>query len=104
MPACRTCGLACLRELDLANTRVTDAGLRHLEKVPSLETLDLTGTQVTDAGLRQLARLPGLRYLDLCQTRVTSEGVARLQVALPCCEIIALGAGAPARGLGPSEG
>ncbi len=91
-------GLACLRELDLANTRVTDAGLRHLEKVPSLETLDLTGTQVTDAGLRQLARLPGLRYLDLCQTRVTSEGVARLQVALPCCEIIALGAGAHPRG------
>jgi len=37
--------------VDLGGTKVTDAGLKHLKSVTSLQSLDLWGTKVTDAGL-----------------------------------------------------
>lgn len=48
--------------LDLDDTRVTDAGLRHLEGLSALESLSLYNTGVTDEGLRKLqAKLPNCR-------------------------------------------
>src|SRR5262249_37191116 len=40
-----------LRLLRLSHTAVTDAGLRHLGMLP-LEELNLAGTRITDAGLK----------------------------------------------------
>ena len=57
---------------------VTDEGVRHLAKLPSLEHLDLTGTSVTDAGLQVLRHLPRLRTLSLAWNHVTGEGVGVL--------------------------
>ena len=42
-----------LRELDLAYTSVTDAGLANLKEMTALQKLNLSGTGVTDAGLRR---------------------------------------------------
>ena len=57
-------GLTDLGSLNLANTKVTDAGLKHLKGLTKLQEVDLMLTQVTDAGVK------------------------KLQLALPKCEIL----------------
>ncbi|MEK6239056.1 MAG: hypothetical protein N2C14_30440 [Planctomycetales bacterium] len=52
-----------------------------------LKELDLDETGITDAGLTHLKGLKNLRKLGIRRTQVTSEGVADLQKALPTCEI-----------------
>jgi hypothetical protein len=47
----------------------------------------LNRTAITDAGLRHLERLPQLQELWLNGTNVTDEGVKELQQALPNCKI-----------------
>jgi len=53
-----------LRKLDISNSSVTDAGLKTLGSLNSLETVDLNGTDVTDTGLEafQLS-VPNCRIL-----------------------------------------
>ena len=80
-------GLSSLNGLNLYNTQVTDAGLEHLKGLTSLDRLYLNNTQVTDAGLEHLKGLSSLRGLDLDNTQVTAEGRASLRKALPNCEI-----------------
>ena len=80
-------GLTQLAYLDLADTQITDAGLQHLGGLTQLKTLDLRRTRVTDAGLEHLTGLTQLRNLELYKTSVTHAGVAKLQQALPNCEI-----------------
>jgi mono/diheme cytochrome c family protein len=65
--------------LDLSRTRITDAGLKALEKMPNLQHLDLRGTAVGDAGLHALAPLQDLRTLGLYGTAVTDAGLPALQ-------------------------
>ena len=65
-------------ELDLSNTGVTDAGLRTVSSLRSLEGLDLEGTAIHDAGLVHLGALPKLRRLYLGDTAVTDVGLALL--------------------------
>jgi hypothetical protein len=43
--------------------------------------LDLRNTKITDAGLAQLKRLPNLAQLQVDGTAVTAEGVAQFQAA-----------------------
>jgi Leucine-rich repeat (LRR) protein len=48
-----------LKHLELSDTPITDAGLKHLAKLSNLETLHLTGTSVTEAGVQRLqSQLP----------------------------------------------
>jgi hypothetical protein len=68
-----------LQELGLANTQVTDAGLKELAGLTKLQTLDLRGTKVSDAGLKELTGLNSLRSLDLNETRVTDAGLMQLK-------------------------
>jgi uncharacterized membrane protein/YHS domain-containing protein len=68
-----------LRWLDLAGTRVTDAGLAHLAGMTNLTRLHLERTGIGDAGLGQLTGLAGLSYLNLYGTAVTDAGLAQLQ-------------------------
>jgi hypothetical protein len=58
--------------------RLTDAGVRHLARMPGLRTLDLSGTQVTDRGLAILRELPALESLSLAWTGVTDTGLVHL--------------------------
>jgi Leucine-rich repeat (LRR) protein len=51
-----------LRELNLANSKITDAGLEHLKGLTALKRLNLTNTGVTDAGVNSLKQsLPGVK-------------------------------------------
>jgi Leucine-rich repeat (LRR) protein len=72
-------GLTELRLLDLLDTRVTDAGLEHIKGLTQLRTLWLGGTKVTDAGLARLAGLTKLEILDLGGTRVTDAALRHLK-------------------------
>jgi hypothetical protein len=95
--------LKSLESLNLADTQVTDTGLKELAGLTSLQELDLTRVQITDGGLRELAGLKSLKTLDLTGTGVkgqkpgedldlrflvTDTGIAELRKALPELNII----------------
>ncbi len=65
--------------VDLQRTKVTDAGLEHLEGLDQLQSLNLHNTKVTDAGLEQLKGLTNLQSLNLGQTSATDAGLAHLK-------------------------
>lgn len=72
-----------LKELHLEGTTIGDAGLDHLKGLAELEYLNLYGTKVTDAGVAKLAGLGKLKALYLWQSGVTKAGVAALKAKLP---------------------
>jgi len=76
-----------LTELHLENTGISDAGLDHLKGLAALEYLNLYGTKVTDAGLPKLAGLAKLHALYLWQSGVTKAGVTALRAKLPKAHI-----------------
>lgn len=80
-------GMKNLTELHLENTGITDAGLDHLKGLGTLEYLNLYNTKVTDAGLSKLAGLSELKALYLWQTGVTKAAVAQLKTKLPGAQI-----------------
>ncbi len=57
----------------------------HVRSV--LDRLDLAETGITNAGLRHLTGLTSLKHLNLTDTNVTAEGVEILKKALPSVEI-----------------
>jgi hypothetical protein len=59
-------------------SQITDAGVRHLARMPSVQHLDLGGTAITDAGMQVLRDLPQLRSLSLASSRVTEAGIGVL--------------------------
>jgi hypothetical protein len=68
-----------VEELDLSGSRaITDAGLRHLTRMPRLRHLNLGGCAVGDAGIAALGRVGSLERLMLAGTEVTDAGVANL--------------------------
>src|SRR5205807_1684624 len=71
--------------LSLYGTQVTDAGLKEIAGLKSLQSLSLSGTQVTDAGLKELTSLKSLQLLNLGNTKVTDAGLKELRKALPNC-------------------
>ncbi len=87
-------GLARLRGLDLcvltlSETKVTDAGLRHVRSMTTLEHLRLDSTSVGDAGMAEVATLPKLERLDVGDTNVTDLGVGSI-VKLPALKLLDL--------------
>ena len=76
-----------MRELDLAGTLVTGAGLEHLKGLTRLQSWCSKGTTVTDAGLEHLKGLTQLRKLYLYGTEVTDARLNELRKALPNCQV-----------------
>lgn len=68
--------LPSLKHLDLSWTAITDRALDVLDSLPLLETLSLAGTCVTDTGAEHLARCHALRRVDLSWTG-TGDGALR---------------------------
>ena len=68
-----------LRWLDLAGTKVSDAGLVQLKGTPNLTRLHLERTPITDNGLTNLTPLVSLEYLDLYGTEVSDTGLESLE-------------------------
>ena len=59
---------------------INDAGLECLAAAPNLRALDLAGTSITSNGLRHLLRLPRLETLGLDSTRVGDQGLSIIAV------------------------
>ncbi|MCH2200836.1 MAG: PQQ-binding-like beta-propeller repeat protein [Fuerstiella sp.] len=78
-----------LRELDLSLTNVTDSGLVHIADLPLLEKFSIDSHAgfskpvVTNAGLKTISRLQTLEYLSVVGARVTAAGIRELETALP---------------------
>jgi Leucine-rich repeat (LRR) protein len=92
-----------LRKLDLSQTKITDAGMEHLNSLPrvvelncyfaefltddavrhlrgwkNLEHLNLHGTRIGSKSLAHLAQITSLRWLDVGFTDVDDEGFEAL--------------------------
>ncbi|HEY8062971.1 MAG TPA: ankyrin repeat domain-containing protein, partial [Gemmatimonadales bacterium] len=76
---------------------LTDAGVRHLSRMPQLRHLDLSGTRVTDRGLEAVRDLPNLESISLAWTAITDAGVASLA---PCERLVRVDLGGTATGDG----
>jgi hypothetical protein len=75
--------------LDVAGSRLTDAGLGQAPRMPLLERLDLSKTQVTPDGVSaMLGALPNLRWLNIAGTPVNWWGRWRLRRSWPGVEIV----------------
>jgi hypothetical protein len=73
-----------LQALCLAgNGDVDDHAIRQLRGLTGLQTLDLARTRVTDAGLAHLVPLERLLQVTLADTGTTAQGRARLAAQLP---------------------
>ncbi len=66
-------------EAEMARTKVTDAGLKHVKGWPNLRSLDLTATSVTSAGVGGLASLTHLEVINLTGTQVDDQGASQLK-------------------------
>lgn len=77
-----------LKNLLISDTKITDAGLKHLATMTKLEILDLSGNEITDEKLSDLKPLRNLRSLYLRDTKVTPAGVATLRKILPNLDVI----------------
>ncbi|WP_165070098.1 leucine-rich repeat domain-containing protein [Paludisphaera rhizosphaerae] len=73
-------------------TKITDAGLAHLAKLPQLWTIWLSQAPITDAGLASIKDLPKLQSLYLMQTEVRGSGLAQLK-SLPSLLLLNLNGG-----------
>ena len=73
--------------LNLSQSKISDAEIELLATLSHLETLVLIGTSITDASVEGLSKLTSLKSLDVTQSGLTSAGVAKLQAALPKCQI-----------------
>jgi WD40 repeat protein len=71
--------LKSLQMLNLGLTQVTDACLEELRDLKSLHTLNIPFTKVTDEGLKYLKDLQQLQILNLAVTRVTDTGLRSLK-------------------------
>jgi hypothetical protein len=74
-------GMNTLKELDLSRcSKISDAGLRHIVAIQSLEKLRLSGTKLTDNGVMLISSLTNLSFLDLGGIRITDKPLRSLQV------------------------
>ena len=81
-------------------TVLTDAMVKRISKMTTVEELDLQPTMlkltllklertsVTDIALEHLSLSSSLTTIVVRNTNVTAEGVARLREALPNCEVV----------------
>ena len=77
-----------LKKLHLEKTGIGDEGLKHVKGFKDLEYLNLYATKVSDAGLKHLVGLKNLKKLYVWQSKVTEDGMKTLNKTLPDLEII----------------
>jgi hypothetical protein len=68
-----------LQFLGISGDRVTDTGLAHLKELKNLRRLALYTPRVTDAGLEHLNAPPRLRHLEIGRVPLTGKGLRPLK-------------------------
>jgi internalin A len=76
-----------LRQIWLQGTNFDDAMLRELARLKRLETLDLMQTDVTGAGLKHLYGSATLTRLWIDRDKISSTDVDQLRTRLPNLEV-----------------
>jgi Leucine-rich repeat (LRR) protein len=66
------------KKIAVGRTRITDAGLKHLESMPNLMELNLSQLRITNAGAETLSHFPSLKILNLSQTDINDQGLSSL--------------------------
>jgi hypothetical protein len=74
--------LSSLTNLTLAETEITDEGLKFITDLP-IRRLDLSSTHITDQGVAQLANISTLEHIYLRGTSVSPTALDSLQKRLP---------------------
>ena len=70
------------------NGRLTDAGLKRLVQIQTLESLKLAEFTVTsEGGLNPLTKLSRLKILELLKVGVSEADIEKLRAAMPRTEI-----------------
>ncbi len=64
--------------LVLSGTNVSEQGLRHLSEIDGLTHLDLSGPSINDDSINHVARLKNLTSLAIEKASVTDDGLAQL--------------------------
>ena len=77
-----------LRLLDLADSKVTDRGMRRLFLLGSLERLNLRATSITGRGVKAVCQLPGLQVLDVRETALRWATRIRLRWSFSGLQVI----------------
>ena len=72
-----------LTRLNISNTAVTDAGMASLKPLTNIDYLAAHSTAVSDASLETLKGLRKLKNVFLWKTRVSSSSAETLQKAIP---------------------
>ena len=72
-----------LTRLSIGGTAVTDAGIASLKGLVNLDTLNAHSTQVSDAALSTLQSLRKLKRVYFWKSRVSADGAKTLQKSLP---------------------
>jgi hypothetical protein len=65
--------------LNLADSKVSDAGLAPVARLKNLNAIHLERTPITDAAMEHLKGLAGLQYLNVYGTAITDAGLAPLK-------------------------
>ncbi|MBI1373966.1 MAG: hypothetical protein GC159_14685 [Phycisphaera sp.] len=76
-------GFPHLSRLHLEKTVIGDEAIEHIKTLKELEYLNLYGTKVTDKGVDQLKDLKNLKRLYVWQTGVSKDKAAELEKAIP---------------------
>lgn len=74
-----------LREMSIASSRVTNAGMEQIVKCSKLQTLTLMGVPITDTGLHKLRKLKNLSAVTIVGSGITAEGKDTMVRAMPQC-------------------
>lgn len=76
-----------VKQINFVGTAVDDEFLPTVALFSRLERLYLGATRVTDAGMKHLEGLPNLQYLSLHGTDVTPQCMSRLRAKLSNCQV-----------------
>lgn len=77
-----------LEHLVLFSTDISDAGIASLAGLPNLRLLMIDSPRISDGAVKHFAGMRSLRKLYVHATSITAAGMARLESALPNCEVI----------------
>jgi len=67
-----------ITELNLARSKVTNAGVSTISTLKKLEVLDLSSTAINDGAIDSLSKLPNLQRLNLHHTTVSDASIQKL--------------------------
>jgi hypothetical protein len=76
-------------KLNLYDSSIGDAGVRHLESISKMKWLNLDKTLITDAALVSVAKMSDLEFLHVGSTQISDEGLMALGELKQLKEVVA---------------